>query len=191
MWRTLPACRGELQFTVFCEMHLAKRLSLALLALIVILGAIAVYETVPLGNTAQTHFDTIIVLGYPANPDGTPSPVQRERVLEGVREYRSGLAPKLIMTGGPAHNHFVEAEAMASLAKAQGVPSTVIFEEKRAQDTIQNAYYSIQIMSKRLELRRSGQFKKSFAPCEPRLFALLHPFSNARLPPLDGIDRLV
>ncbi|MEO6983373.1 MAG: YdcF family protein [Edaphobacter sp.] len=104
------------------------------------------YLTLPTGNTNATHFDTLIVLGYPANPDGTPSPEQRERVLEAVREYKSGVASHIIMTGAAAHNQYVEAEVMAQLAESQGVPSEAIVEEPQARDTIQNLYYSAQIM---------------------------------------------
>ena len=103
-------------------------------------------RSLPLSDTDATHFDTLIVLGYPAYPDGTPRPEMRERVLESVREYRAGVAPRIIMTGGAAHNRTVEAHAMAGLAEAQGVPSSAIIEEGQAHDTIQNAYYSVKIM---------------------------------------------
>jgi uncharacterized SAM-binding protein YcdF (DUF218 family) len=106
-------------------------------------------RTLPLSNTSAAHFDTLIVLGYPAKQDGTPRPEMRERVLEGVREYRAGVAPKIIMTGGAARNDYVEAHVMAELAKAQGVPAAAIVEEGQAKDTIQNAYYSVKIMEER------------------------------------------
>lgn len=104
------------------------------------------YVTLPDHNAPQTHFDTLIVLGTPARLDGTPSPEQRERVLEGVREYKAGIASHIIMTGGAAHNSFVEAHTMAQFAAAQGVPPSDILEEDQAQNTIQNIYYSAQIM---------------------------------------------
>jgi uncharacterized SAM-binding protein YcdF (DUF218 family) len=104
------------------------------------------FFTLPRRNTAATHFDTIVVLGTPSKLDGTPSPEQRERVLEGVREYKAGVAPHLIMTGGAAHNHLVEAHTMAQFAASQGVPLSAIVEEDRAQNTIQNIFYSAQIM---------------------------------------------
>lgn len=110
------------------------------------LFAAGVYLTIPTHNTTATHFDTIIVLGYPANSDGTPSPEQRERVLEGVREYKSGVAPNIIMTGAAAHNQYIEADVMAQLARSQGVPASAILEDVQAQNTIQNIYYSAQIM---------------------------------------------
>jgi uncharacterized SAM-binding protein YcdF (DUF218 family) len=117
------------------------------LVLIAIAGIVFAYRTIPTADTNLTHFDTIIVLGTPANPDGTPSPEQRERTLEAVREYKAGIAPTIIFTGGPAHNQFVEAHVMAMLAVAQGVPPTAVIEEGRAQNTVQNIFYSERIMT--------------------------------------------
>ena len=134
-----------------CYPNPVKLLNRTLLYISVVLFTCALvlygtYLTLPTHNTAATHFDTLIVLGYPANPDGTPSPEQRERVLEGVREYKSGVAAHLIMTGTAAHNQYVEAQVMAQLAESQGVPPEAIIEEPQAQNTIQNLYYSAQIM---------------------------------------------
>jgi uncharacterized SAM-binding protein YcdF (DUF218 family) len=120
---------------------------LATLVVAVILVAAILYRSIPTRNTSLTHFDTLIVLGTPANSDGTPSPEQRERTLEGIREYKAGVAPNLIFTGGPAHNHFVEAHVMAILAAEQGVPPSAIIEEGHARDTIQNIFYSSRIMT--------------------------------------------
>jgi uncharacterized SAM-binding protein YcdF (DUF218 family) len=126
-----------------------RKLLMAVSGVVVLAIVIAafVYRAIPSHNTDLTHFDTIIVLGTPANPDGTPSPEQRERTLEGVREFKAGIAPHLILTGGPAHNQFVEAHVMAMLALAQGVPADAIIEEDQAQNTIQNIYYSQRIMA--------------------------------------------
>ena len=112
----------------------------------IVLFAVGIYLTIPTHNTSATHFDALIVLGYPANADGTPSPEQRERVLEGVREYKAGVAPYIIMTGAAAHNQYIEADVMAQLARSQGVPASAILEDVRAQNTIQNIYYSATIM---------------------------------------------
>jgi uncharacterized SAM-binding protein YcdF (DUF218 family) len=126
---------------------LRRLLTLALLCAFLYVGAVFFLDrTLPLSNTSATHFDTLIVLGYPAQRDGTPRPEMRERVMEGVREYRAGVAPRIIVTGGAAHNHYVEADVMAKLAESQGVPASAILEENQAKDTIQNAYYSVRIM---------------------------------------------
>jgi uncharacterized SAM-binding protein YcdF (DUF218 family) len=118
-----------------------KRIAVSLFAVLFLFvaGIATLYLVIPQKNTPLTRFDTIIVLGYPANPDGTPSPEQRERTLEGVREYRAGVAPRIIMTGGPAHNQYVEAHVMAKLAAEHRVPRDAIIEESRAHNTIQNA----------------------------------------------------
>ena len=104
------------------------------------------YDAIPTGNTTRTHFDTLIVLGTPCTAQGTPSPEQRERVLEGVREFRAGVAAHMIVTGGAAHNSFVEADCMQHLAVSQGVPPAAVLEETHAQDTIQNIWFSKEIM---------------------------------------------
>ncbi len=67
-------------------------------------------------------------------------------MLEGVREFRAGVAKHMIVTGGAAHNSFVEADCMKRLAVEQGVPADAVVEEKQAQDTIQNIWFSKQIM---------------------------------------------
>lgn len=123
----------------------------ALLALTVLvfaaLGASWIlWRAIPQSNTAQRNFDVIIVLGTPSWPDGSPSPEQRSRVLEGVREWRRGVAPRIIFSGSAAHNQWVEADIMAKFAEQQGVPAADVIEERQALDTIQNVYYSVAIM---------------------------------------------
>jgi uncharacterized SAM-binding protein YcdF (DUF218 family) len=100
----------------------------------------------PVSNTSLTRFDAIIVLGTPADSDGNPTPEQLARVTEGVNEYKRGTAPRLILSGGAAHNRFVEARVMARTAEAQGIPTSAILVEPQAMDTIQNACYSVRIM---------------------------------------------
>ena len=116
---------------------------------LLIVGAIAFsYRSIPASNTRATHFDVIIVLGTPSMPDGSVSPEQRSRVLEAVRELRAGVAPRLILTGGAAHNQFAEAHTMAELAAAEGVSRANLVEEGRAQNTVQNIFYSKAIMDR-------------------------------------------
>lgn len=108
--------------------------------------AMAARHTAPSSNTSLTRFDAIIVLGTPADSDGNPTPAQLARVDEAVSEYERGVAPRLILTGGAAHNRFVEAKVMAEAAHAKGIPESALFEEPEARDTIQNACYSVRIM---------------------------------------------
>jgi vancomycin permeability regulator SanA len=124
------------------------RLALAALALVagLLAWAIIARQLAPSSNTALTRFDAIIVLGTPADSDGNPRPNMLSRVTEAVREYKRGVAPRLILTGGPTHNNFVEARVMARTAQAQGIPESAIVMEPQAIDTIENACYSVRIM---------------------------------------------
>ena len=114
---------------------------------LVVLWAVIARRIAPMSNTSRTHFDAILVLGYPADDDGNPTPEQLARVTEAVREYERGVAPRLLFTGDAAGNRFVEADVMARVAAAQGIPPTAIFVETKAKDTIQNACYSARLMS--------------------------------------------
>jgi len=127
-------------------MFAATKPSLILKSAVAFGLVLTTYYAIPSSNTTLTHFDTLIVLGTPCLPDGTPSLEQRERVLEGIREYNAYVAPRLIMTGGAAHNQFVEAHCMKLFAISKGVPADAIIEEDQAHDTIQNIYFSNQIM---------------------------------------------
>ena len=116
------------------------------LVIAILVWAVVARATAPRAKGKRDHFDAIIVLGTPADSDGNPTPELLDRVSEGVREYERGVAPQLIVTGAAAHNSFVEADVMARVARSQGVPASVIVEEPRALDTIQNACYSVRLM---------------------------------------------
>ena len=129
-------------FSIWTRLGLATALVLAIL-----LGIAAFMRRLaPVSNTAATRFDAIVVLGTTVDRDGNPSPDLLARVIEGVREYERGVAPRLILTGGAAHSNFVEARVMARAAEALGVPSSSILLETNAMDTIQNACYAERIM---------------------------------------------
>jgi len=117
-----------------------------LLVAVLFVWALIARRIGPTANTNLEHFDAIVVLGSPADADGNPTPEQLGRVSEAVREYERGIAPRLLFTGGPAHNHYVEADVMASAAAAEGIPPSAIFVETRAKDTIQNSCFSERIM---------------------------------------------
>jgi uncharacterized SAM-binding protein YcdF (DUF218 family) len=116
-----------------------------LAAVLLACGAVA-RMLAPVSNTAQPRFDAIIVLGTSPDRDGNPTPDLLARVTEGVHEYERGVAPRLILTGGAAHNQFVEARVMARTAEAQGIPAAAILIEPEARDTLQNACFSERIM---------------------------------------------
>jgi uncharacterized SAM-binding protein YcdF (DUF218 family) len=119
----------------------------AILLILCLLGwGVVARMMAPVSNTSLTRFDAIIVLGYPADSDGNPTPEQLARVTEAVHEYERGVAPRLILTGGAARNRFAEAQVMARTAQAQGIPESAIFVEPQARNTLQNACYAARIM---------------------------------------------
>jgi uncharacterized SAM-binding protein YcdF (DUF218 family) len=121
--------------------------ALCVLAVAVLLAwAVLARALAPKANTQLEHFDALIVLGYPADADGNPSPTQLARVTEAVHEYERGVAPRIIVTGGAAHNQFVEARVMARTAEAQGIPEAMVFEEPQAMNTIENTCNSVKMM---------------------------------------------
>lgn len=101
----------------------------------------------PKGNTTQDHFDVLIVLGTPVDADGNPSPRELARVTEAVHEYERGVAPRIIFTGGAVANRFVEAQVMARIAEAQGIPASAVFEDPAARNTMENTCNAWRIMS--------------------------------------------
>jgi len=124
------------------------RACVAAFLLLVLLTGWALIERriAPATNTSRDHFDAIVVLGTPADSDGNPTAEELARVSEAVREYERGVAPRLLITGGPAHNQYVEADVMAGAAAARGIPPSAIFVETKAKDTIQNACYAERMM---------------------------------------------
>ncbi|SNT02481.1 Uncharacterized SAM-binding protein YcdF, DUF218 family [Granulicella rosea] len=120
---------------------------LLLFAFVLLAGASYVsYTTVPTRNTDATHFDTIIVLGVPANKDGSASPGEMARVDEAVREFHAGRAGHIILSGGAAWTPVPEGPVMAKAAVAAGVPVEDVLIEDRSMNTVQNVYYSHEIM---------------------------------------------
>jgi uncharacterized SAM-binding protein YcdF (DUF218 family) len=104
------------------------------------------YFSIPMSDTQQQKFDVILVLGNPAKEDGSIAPLARSRVMEAIRQYQAGVAPRLLLTGGAVKNRFVEAQVMQQFALSQGVPAEAVFAEGQARNTIQNAFYSYKIM---------------------------------------------
>ena len=149
----MPGNLTTLKFAWLCYglgMFTKWRTGLLLLVFLLVFIAMAatwsLWQAAPTGNTTQTKFDVILVLGVPTLKNGSASPGQRARVLEGVEEWRRGVAPRVIVSGTAAHNKWVEADTMAQLARSWGVPSEDVIEEPQALNTIQNVYYTWAIM---------------------------------------------
>jgi vancomycin permeability regulator SanA len=75
---------------------------------------------------ALTEVDCILVLGCQVKPDGEPSHMLHDRVMQGVDLHDRGAAPVLFMTGDSRREHYDETGTMKVLAVASGVPSEAV-----------------------------------------------------------------
>ena len=100
--------------------------------------------------------DAIVVLGgvtLPPQPPRLDIDVGEgiDRLLHGMRLWRAGKAPRLVLTGGalPAllGSHMTEAYALQQLALEYGIADTALVLEEQAQNTYENAYYSQQVLA--------------------------------------------
>ncbi|MBX3250451.1 MAG: YdcF family protein [Myxococcales bacterium] len=117
------------------------------LAALTLSAACAPHALVPPTRPVE-RADAIVVLGNrpPVDADGNLRPELRRRIETGVRLYHEGVAPRLVMTGGPAPSGHVEAEVMREHAIALGVPEAAITIERASTDTIENAGFTLAIL---------------------------------------------
>ncbi len=74
-----------------------------------------------------------------------PGPASARRARTCAELYRAGLAPVIVFTGY-GHARVSAAEAMARLARAEGVPEAAILIEPDARSTIQNAAFGLALL---------------------------------------------
>ena len=105
--------------------------------------------------------DAIVVLGGSTRPKSPPRPWVEvseagDRILYGVKLYQDGAAPLIVFSGGriiwQAVNAVAgasEAEDMAKIALAMGVPERNILRENESLNTYQNAVNTAKILQQR------------------------------------------
>ncbi|HVX38090.1 MAG TPA: YdcF family protein [Gemmatimonadaceae bacterium] len=108
--------------------------ALALSAWIASLAGVIVWEH---RDTAQPS-SAIVVLGA-AQYLGRPSPVLRARLDHAIDLWRSGLAPRLIFTGGTGQRDTISEAAVAQqYAIEHGVPARAILIENSGRSTTES-----------------------------------------------------
>ena len=90
----------------------------------------------------SSEYECIMVLGAAVYPDGTPSPMLKDRLDMGIQLYRAGVAPRIIMSGDNTSDRetYDEVENMKAYAVAAGVPSEDIFCDHAGLNTYDSAY---------------------------------------------------
>lgn len=128
--------------------RLLKYIFLSFLFFNILILIISTLFSPPCNSTNIDKYDLIIVLGSPATMDCKPSSVLKDRIDKGIAMYKSGFANKILFTGSSVHNNCTEADVMAIYAMQKGVPKASIVKEGRAENTYQNAFYSVAYMHK-------------------------------------------
>lgn len=128
------------------RVHLKAWLAASGLVCFVCVAIVFSYCTVRSHNCEASHFDVLVVLGCPPDPDGRASTEGAERVAEAVREFQAGRADHILLTGGNPYSQSPESLILAPLAVSGGVPKQKLVLETRASNTIDNISYSYQIM---------------------------------------------
>lgn len=128
--------------------------------------------------------DVVVVLGYPANRDGSPHRLQRWRTELAVQ---TGPRATLVFTGGARTGERSEAAQMAGLARALGVPDERIVLEEESHTTWENVTNvvplledadRIAIVSNAVHARRARRY---LTQQRPDLAARLVPAADYRL----------
>ena len=102
----------------------------------------------------QPITDAIVVLGgFTGKPDIGRGDLEIndgiDRLLHGMRLYRAGKAPWLMLLGGAARGNAPESVLMAQLLEEFGISRDVMLLECQSRNTRQNAENSIPVMEKR------------------------------------------
>ena len=84
--------------------------------------------------------DCVLILGARVYRDGTPSPMLTHRLDAGLRAYRSGAAPKILVSGDNSTSHYNEVKVMREWLVARGVPSDDVFEDHAGFSTYESMY---------------------------------------------------
>lgn len=91
-------------------------------------------EAAELENT-----DCVLVLGAGVR-DGNPTPMLRDRLITGISLYKSGAAPKIIMSGDHGREDYDEVNVMKSYAVENGVPDSDVFMDHAGFSTYDSVY---------------------------------------------------
>jgi vancomycin permeability regulator SanA len=182
-------------------LNIPKRIAIAAIALVAALplaveGLDWAASTAPSfsdrAGLAPTAHCAVLVLGYPAQSDGSPDPVQLDRVEWGAAVYRGLNCERFVISGGAAHNAFVEAEVMAGAARRIGIPAAQLVLEGRATNTWENIRYSlpslagadaIYLVSEGLHARRARRYL-----CRQRADLCARAYAVATYRPLHRFD---
>ncbi|WP_424970065.1 YdcF family protein [Dinoroseobacter sp. S76] len=100
----------------------------------------------------RDDYAAIVVLSHGALPDGSLTAQSEARTRAGIALYETGIAPRLVMSGGQGTTDpESKAALMAALARSEGVPDEALLAEGGSHSTLQNALYTARLAPDLLE----------------------------------------
>lgn len=94
------------------------------------------------GQKRESDCAVALVLGAMVRADGTASPALRRRAVHALGLWRSGAVQALVLSGAERWHPPSEAEAMARILRAAGVPDSALILEERATSTEENIAFA-------------------------------------------------
>ena len=112
--------------------------------------------------------DCILVLGAGVRNNG-PSPMLEDRLLTAIDLYKSGVAPKILVSGDHENYNYDEVNVMKNYLKDNGIPSSDIFMDHAGLSTYDSIYRTkkifkankVVIVTQKYHLYRSLYIAKS------------------------------
>lgn len=90
--------------------------------------------------------DVLVVLGNSPNPNNKPNKLLQYRLDKAIELYNKGYAKNIIVTGSKVRDSYYEADVMKNYCIENNIPPNVIFLERKARTTLENAKYSNEII---------------------------------------------
>ena len=96
-------------------------------------------------EAANLNADCILVLGAGVRADGSPSPMLKDRLLQGIDLYKSGVSGKLLMSGDNTKKGYDEVNTMKQYALDKGIASEDVFMDHAGISTYDSIYRAKEI----------------------------------------------
>ncbi|MDD4089940.1 MAG: ElyC/SanA/YdcF family protein [Tissierellia bacterium] len=96
-------------------------------------------------EAVSLNADCIVVLGAGVRADGTPSPMLKDRLLQGIALYDLGASDRLLMSGDNTKKGYDEVNTMKQYAIDKGIASENIFMDHAGISTYDSIYRAKEI----------------------------------------------
>ena len=102
-------------------------------------------KIIPAEEAMSLNADCILVLGAGVRPDGSPSPMLEDRLIQGIDLYMMGDSKKLLMSGDNTRKGYDEVNTMKQYALDKGIASEDVFMDHAGISTYDSIYRAKEI----------------------------------------------